>query len=106
MRIAVIAPPWAPVPPALYGGIELVVDRLAQGFAAAGHDVLLYTTGDSTSTVPKEWVLPESEGMRIGMIVPEVRHVLHAYEAVRDYDIVHDHTIFGPIYAQRYPDLK
>jgi glycosyltransferase involved in cell wall biosynthesis len=106
MRIAVIAPPWAPVPPALYGGIELVVDRLAQGFAAAGHEVLLYTTGDSTSSVPKQWVLPESEGMRIGMIVPEVRHILHAYDAVQDFDIVHDHTIVGPIYAQRFPDLK
>jgi glycosyltransferase involved in cell wall biosynthesis len=106
MRIAVIAPPWAPVPPALYGGIELVVDRLAQGFAAAGHEVLLYTTGDSTSSVPKQWVLPESEGMRIGMAVPELRHVIHAYDAVQGFDIVHDHTVFGPIYAQRFPDLK
>src|SRR5947208_1905127 len=37
MRIGLVAPPWAPVPPHLYGGIELVVDRLAQGLAAAGH---------------------------------------------------------------------
>ena len=62
MRIGLIAPPWAPVPPALYGGIELVVDRLAQGFAAAGHDVVLFTTGDSACPVPRKWLLGHSEG--------------------------------------------
>ena len=28
-------------------------------------------------------MLPEAEGQRIGMAVPELRHVIHAYEAVR-----------------------
>jgi glycosyltransferase involved in cell wall biosynthesis len=106
MRIAVIAPPWAPVPPQLYGGIELIVDRLAQGFQAAGHEVLLYTTGDSTSSVPKAWHLEQSEGTRIGMVVPEMRHVMAAYDAVQNFDIVHDHTVAGPIYAEKFPDLK
>jgi glycosyltransferase involved in cell wall biosynthesis len=106
MRIAQIAPPWTPVPPPLYGGIELVVDRLCRGLADAGHDVLLYTTGDSTCPVPKQWVLPNAEGTRIGMAVPELRHVLHAYEAVEGFDIIHDHTVFGPIYAERYPHLN
>src|SRR5437879_2563571 len=105
MRIAVIAPPWAPVPPDLYGGIELVVDRLARGLQAAGHDVLLFTTGDSTCPVPMQWVLPVAEGSRIGMAVPELRHVVHAYEAVRNFDIVHDHTVAGPFYSERFPDL-
>ena len=105
MRIALIAPPWAPVPPDLYGGIELVVDRLARGLQAAGHDVLLYTTGDSTCPVPRDWTLPVSEGSRIGMAVPELRHVVHAYEAVQGYDIVHDHTVAGPLYSERFPDL-
>jgi glycosyltransferase involved in cell wall biosynthesis len=89
-----------PVPPPLYGGIELVVDRLAVGFQRAGHEVLLYTTGDSTCPVPKAWALEESEGQRIGMAVPELRHVMHAYEAIRDFDIVHDHTVMGPVYAE------
>ena len=106
MRIAVIAPPWAPVPPALYGGIELIVDRLAQGYQAAGHEVLLYTTGDSTCPVPRDWVLDQAEGARIGMAVPELRHLLAAYDAVEGFDIVHDHTVMGPAYASaRYPRL-
>ena len=106
MRIGIIAPPWAPVPPALYGGIELIVDRLATGLQAAGHDVLLFTTGDSTCPVPRQWVLPEAEGERIGVVVPEMRHLVHAYEAVRDCDVVHDHTVAGPLYAGRFPDLR
>jgi len=105
MRIGLIAPPWTPIPPPLYGGIEVVVDQLARGFQDAGHDVLLCTTGDSTCPVPKTWVLPEAEGQRIGSAVPELRHVLHAYDAVRDCDIVHDHTIFGPFHAAAFPDL-
>ena len=106
MRIAVIAPPWTPVPPKLYGGIELVVDRLATGFLRAGHDVLLFTTGESTCEVPRAWVLPEAEHVRIGMVVPELRHIMAAYEAVQDYDIVHDHTVMGPSYAHRLPDTQ
>ena len=99
MKIALIAPPWLPVPPPAYGGTEAVVDLLARGFVSAGHDVLLFTTGDSTCPVPKAWVLEQSEGMRIGAVVPELRHVIRAYEAVADYDVVHDHTVLGPVYA-------
>jgi glycosyltransferase involved in cell wall biosynthesis len=105
MRIGLIAPPWTPIPPKLYGGIELVVDQLARGLQDAGHDVLLYATGDSTCPVPRDWILPEAEGMRIGMAVPEIRHVIHAYEAVSDCDVVHDHTVMGPFHAEHYPDL-
>jgi glycosyltransferase involved in cell wall biosynthesis len=105
MKIAIIAPPWAPVPPAGYGGIEVVVDRLARGFHDAGHEILLYATGDSPCPVPKQWVLEEAEHNRIGMVVPELRQVLHAYEAVQDFDIVHDHTMVGPVYAACFPDL-
>jgi glycosyltransferase involved in cell wall biosynthesis len=105
VRIAIIAPPWAPIPPTLYGGIEQAVDAEARGVAAAGHEVLLFTTGDSACPVPRQWLLPEAEGERMGVAVPEVRHVLAAYEAVRDFDIVHDHTVVGPAMASRWgPD--
>ena len=106
VRIALIAPPWTPIPPLLYGGIELVVDQLATGFQRSGHEILLFTTGDSTCPVPRAFALAHAEGERIGMAVPEMRHVMAAYEAVQDFDIVHDHTIMGPVYAERYPDLK
>jgi glycosyltransferase involved in cell wall biosynthesis len=52
--------------------------------------------------------LPVAEGMRIGMAVPEQRHVMAAYEAITEWgaDVVHDHSIIGPFHAaDRYPDL-
>jgi len=92
-------------PSPLYGGIELVVDQMARGLVAAGHDVTLFTTGDSTCPVPKRWALEHAEGMRIGMAVPELRHVIHAYGAVADHDVVHDHTVMGPFYSERFLGL-
>src|SRR5688572_27048806 len=106
MRIALIAPPWTPVPPTLYGGTELVVDHLATGFQAVGHEVLLFTTGDATCPVPRRHVLERAQGHRIGAIVPELIHVNAAYDAVRGFDIVHDHTLIGPFVAESRPELK
>jgi hypothetical protein len=47
MRIGLIAPPWIPVPPPGYGGTEEVIDNLARGLTALGHDVRLFTVGES-----------------------------------------------------------
>ena len=106
MRIGIIAPPWVPVPPPNYGGTETVVDRLARGFHAAGHEVLLFATGDSTCPVPKKWVFERSEELQIGSVTAEMRHVVRAYEVMNDFDIVHDHTMAGPPYGTRFPDLR
>jgi glycosyltransferase involved in cell wall biosynthesis len=76
-----------------------VVDELARGFAASGHDVVLYTTGDSTCPVERRWVLTEAEGTRIGAAVPELRHALAAHDALDDCDLIHDHTLAGPLLA-------
>lgn len=101
MRIGIIAPPWGPIPPVLYGGIEVIVDQLATGFQAAGHDVLLFTTGESTCAVPRRHHLERAEGSRMGHAAPELRHVLAAYDVMREWgaDIVHDHTLVGPLHA-------
>ena len=99
MKVGIVAPPWTPVPPDLYGGIEQIVDGLARGIQAAGHDVVLFTTGDSTSPVPRRHRLERAEGDRIGFAVPEVRHVLAAYQELRDCDVIHDHTVVGPVHG-------
>lgn len=104
MRIGLIAPPWLPVPPAGYGGTEAVIDPLATGLLARGHDVLLFTTGESTCPVPRAWVLEQSNPGQMGESVVELHHVLHAYEQVRDVDLIHDHTVLGPVLgAERFP---
>ena len=48
-RIALVAPPWYPVPPRGYGGIELVVDLLARELRALGHEVVLFAAEDSAA---------------------------------------------------------
>ncbi|RDI60470.1 glycosyltransferase family 4 protein [Nocardia pseudobrasiliensis] len=96
MRIGLIAPPWVPVPPPAYGGTEAVVDNLARGLVALGHEVRLFTVGDSTCPVPREYLYGKGFAP-IGVAVPEAAHVLAAYEAFADVDIIHDHTALGPL---------
>ena len=103
MRIAIIAPPWVPVPPPAYGGTESMLDLLARGLQDRGHDVLLYTTGDSTCAVPR--VRPRARVRRAGQhcrrAAPcdpcvlggaERRHRPRPYAR-------------GPVYSARFPDL-
>jgi glycosyltransferase involved in cell wall biosynthesis len=101
VHVGLIAPPWIPVPPPAYGGTEAVLDVLARALAAAGHPVLLVTTGDSTCPVARSWVLPVAPGVATGGTDVELRHVAHAYEAVADADVVHDHTLIGPLWGGR-----
>ncbi len=99
MRIGLIAPPWVPVPPTAYGGIEAVIDRLARGLLDAGHEVLLAAAGNSTSPVPR---VPGTEDAIEGAPVisetnTELRHLLLSYAAMKDMDLIHDHTVAGPL---------
>ncbi|MDT0263712.1 glycosyltransferase [Jatrophihabitans lederbergiae] len=102
MRIAYVAAPWLPVPPPAYGGSEVVIDRLARGVKQAGHEVMLFTTGDSSCPVDRRWTRPDAVPDLIGEVGVELAHVIGAYAAVRDWgaDIVHDHTLSGPAYAR------
>lgn len=47
LQIAITADPYLPVPPKLYGGIERVIDFLARGLAARGHEVTLFAHPES-----------------------------------------------------------
>lgn len=98
MRIGLIAPPWLPVPPPAYGGTEAVIDRLARGLVAAGHEVRLVTVGESTCPVPSVWRYETAvEPMENSVL--ELAHVISAYDLLEDVDVVHDHTVLGPLVA-------
>jgi glycosyltransferase involved in cell wall biosynthesis len=107
LKIAIVAPPWLPVPPVGYGGTENVLDTLARGLNEAGHDVLLCAAGDSTCPVTRSSVFERAVGVGSGSSVDEIRHVLHSCAARRDagVDVVHDHTLVGPLYSGTFPDL-
>ena len=98
VRIGLISSPWVPTPPTKYGGTELIVDLLARGLQRAGHDVTLIATGDSTCPVPTLSLADEPPEI-MGDSIIEARHVLFAYESLADVDLVHDHTLLGPLLA-------
>jgi glycosyltransferase involved in cell wall biosynthesis len=105
MRIGLIAPPWLPVPPLAYGGTEQVVDTLARGFREAGHEVLLAAAADSTCPVPLVPGTAPSDPDTIGTDQSELYHVIRAYEGLQGVDLVHDHTLAGPLYRDRPSSL-
>ena len=98
MRILMVSPPWLPVPPVGYGGIEVVVDGLARALTALGHEVHLFATGDSTCPVERHFIHPEAIGTGATHTAAMLAHVLAAYDLAERLrpDIVHDHTIIGP----------
>lgn len=99
MRIGLIAPPWVTVPPTGYGGTEIVVNDLACTLSQAGHDVRLFTIGDSTCQVERRMLFQHAaEPHGFGPL--EAAHVLAAYEDLADCDVIHDHTLLGPLTAR------
>lgn len=101
MRIGLISPPWVPVPPPAYGGTEVVVDRLARGLVAAGHEVLLAASAGSSCPVPQVRGTEVPDPDNIGKALPELNHIVRGYAAMAGMDVIHDHTIVGPLYRHR-----
>ncbi|HET6794047.1 MAG TPA: glycosyltransferase family 4 protein [Acidimicrobiales bacterium] len=91
------------VPPPLYGGTEVVIDGLARGLQAAGHEVVLFATGDSTCPVPLNWAYPQALGT-LRSDEAELHQAELAYKAlVGEVDIIHDHTLLGPWRCLSHP---
>ena len=55
LRIALTADPELPVPPIHYGGIERIVDMLARGLVARGHEVTVFAHPEFC-----DWRLPHT----------------------------------------------
>ena len=94
-RVAVVAPPWYPVPPVGYGGIELVVDLLVTGLKKRGVDVVLYacegSRSDATMLAPASWAKdlaqfdgPYREAAYLGRVIEDLR--------TAGVDLIHDHA--------------
>lgn len=105
MRIGLVAAPWIPVPPVGYGGIERIIDSLARGFIAAGHEVLLAAASDSSCAAPLVPGMRPAEPDQLGFSLSELSHVIRAYDGLQDVDIIHDHTLAGPLLARKAPHV-
>lgn len=62
---------------------------------AAGHEVVLYATGDSTAPVAILYGSASACWDRLGHGAMELR----GYESLAGCDVVHDHTLLGPAWA-------
>ena len=94
MRIAVLAPPYLPVPPPLYGGTEKIVSLLTEGLVEKGHDVTLFASGDSKTTATLSSIFPVALG-NSGLLKTDIEKPLAHYKACYDradeFDIIHSH---------------
>ena len=104
MRIAVLAPPWIPVPPTGYGGIEAVVDLLCEALVQRGHQVTLFAAPGSRSGARVHSLLDAAHPDTIGSSLYESDHVSCAWEQVElaaehgeRFDVVHDHSGFTAV---------
>jgi glycosyltransferase involved in cell wall biosynthesis len=92
LRIAVLAPPWFPVPPQRYGGTEAVVKLLVEGLVAEGHDVTLFASGDSETGANLVSYFDESRPDQLGTTQPELLQALSCVGEADRFDVVSDHT--------------
>ncbi|HUQ49947.1 MAG TPA: glycosyltransferase family 4 protein [Terriglobales bacterium] len=104
MRIALIAPPFIPIPPPKYGGTELFVEQLALGLKALGHEVVVYTNGESTVDVEKRWLFAESEWPLKDDVYFSLRDLQHhswaVHDAAKRCDIIHVNNLAGIAFSK------
>ena len=101
MHVVQIAPPWYPIPPDGYGGIERVVHDLTEGLVAAGHEVTLFAPAGSRTSAR----LIETVAVPVGLDLSDEEKTEHfiangrrayAIAATLGADIIQDHTDFSP----------
>ena len=94
LRIALVAPPFLPIPPLRYGGTERVVGVLAEGFHRRGHDLTVFAAGDSQTPGRLVPVVPEATWQSTREDTTEAL-MASIVEAVKrrqvQFDVIHSH---------------
>jgi glycosyltransferase involved in cell wall biosynthesis len=106
MRIALISTPFVAVPPRRYGGTELIVHELAEGFVRRGHYVELFATGDSKTSAELRFVYPEAQWPPTTLT--DLNHAAWAMHQVierRPFDIIHAHSAVALACSRFVPDV-
>lgn len=93
-----LAPPWMPIPPPAYGGVENVVSLLTDALVTRGHEVVLYCAPGSRSAATTHPLLVAAHPDQIGDAAYEVDHVARALASIEQgedagaaFDVIHDH---------------
>jgi glycosyltransferase involved in cell wall biosynthesis len=108
MNIIQIAPPWLPVPPAGYGGTELIVGHLTAGLIEAGWKVDLFCRDASLPATVHRHGFPERHGPNK---YSEIRYLSWVAAQLADMPagLVHSHLEtfagFRPLVGRDFPLL-
>jgi glycosyltransferase involved in cell wall biosynthesis len=99
-----LAPPWIPIPPPGYGGIEFVVALLCDALVQHGHDVELFCASGSSSSAKVHPLLEAPHPEHIERALFEADHVALAFAAIdaaaqngQPFDVLHDHCGYTPL---------
>lgn len=96
-KIAQIVNIWQSIPPIGYGGTERVVADLTEGLVKKGHDVTLFTTGDSKTSSNQASFFQErllNKSIPWNNYLYSLTHFLWAYDEIKkkgNFDIIHGH---------------
>ena len=106
LHVAMIAPPYFDVPPTGYGGVEAVVADLVDALVQRGHRVTLIGAGRHHTMAQRflaTYQRPPAD--QLGEALPEVVHAAKIARLLEDLDVdvVHDHTLAGPLLARGRP---
>jgi glycosyltransferase involved in cell wall biosynthesis len=112
VRVAMLAPPWIPIPPPGYGGIEYVLTMLCDALVARGHDVELFCAPGSRSRAKVHPLLPSAHPEAIERSLFEADHVSRAFDAIDaaaedggPFEIIHDHSGYTALGMARRIDV-
>ena len=105
IRIAIVAPPWYPVPPRGYGGTELVVHLLHSELRQMGHDVYVFGAQGSgrevTMLADAAWSNDLGGHEERARLSTYLARVYGSLEGQR-FDVIHDHAGFEGVLLGLY----
>lgn len=100
LRIAQLILPWLPLPPPGYAGTERVVYNLTEGLVKKGHQVTLFSVGESKTSAKLEFVFEKAFGLQPDVMLTikssfyPLIHVANCFEKQDQFDIIHSHAQF------------
>ncbi|MFD9701151.1 glycosyltransferase family 4 protein [Lentzea sp. NPDC059081] len=102
LKVAMVAPPWFELPPKAYGGIESMCADLTEQLVRHAVDVTLVGVGKNGTSAQFVSISEAAQAKRMGTSLPEVNHAAALPEVIAqlDVDLVHDHSLAGPLLAR------
>ena len=108
MRIAILAPPYLPVPPKQYGGTERIVSLLTEELVNRGHDVTLFASSDSVTSAKLVSVVGNALGndgtKKTSALLP-LLHIRECFRHEKEFDLIHNHAQYLSLFLAEHASI-